>query len=251
MTFDVTESDLSSTVDPPDGTGSTKNPTYALLLFIAILLIFLIFFSDYSIFPVTLTLCSSLAFHFSLTPSSGHPTVPDKVQELAESLQQISGQLNTVLSALGSLAPRQSATAYTGFPMPLPQPHSTPAPTSTSSPVMPQIHTLGPSSLAPPPPVRLSEPSWNWTPQGTSAATPLFSTPISSGLRASEDLINSRWSQIFPSMPTDASFCFRMSDAPTMGFVKKSFYQLLLLLLVLNYCSVLQEQLWTQSAPAP
>ncbi|XP_041796860.1 centrosomal protein of 164 kDa-like isoform X2 [Chelmon rostratus] len=153
VTFDVTESDLSSTVDPPDGTG--------------------------------------------------HPTVPDKVQELAESLQQISGQLNTVLSALGSLAPRQSATAYTGFPMPLPQPHSTPAPTSTSSPVMPQIHTLGPSSLAPPPPVRLSEPSWNWTPQGTSAATPLFSTPISSGLRASEDLINSRWSQIFPRAAMD------------------------------------------------
>ncbi|XP_044057299.1 centrosomal protein of 164 kDa-like isoform X2 [Siniperca chuatsi] len=165
VTFDVTESDLSSTVDPPDETG-------------------------------------------------GHPTVPDKVQELAESLQQISGQLNTVLSALGSLAQRQSATPYTAFPLP----HSTQAPTSatsTSATVMPQMHTLGPSSLAPPPPVRLSEPSWNWAPQGTSAATPLFSTPISSGLRASEDLINSRWSQIFPRAAMDpiTSSTMRTSSA--------------------------------------
>ncbi|XP_049889523.1 centrosomal protein of 164 kDa-like [Epinephelus moara] len=159
VTFDVTESDLSSTVDPPDGTG-------------------------------------------------GHPTVPDKVQELAESLQQISGQLNTVLSALGSLAQRQSATPYTAFPPPLSlsQPHSSPAPmsaTSTSASVLPQMHTLGPSSSATPPPVRLSEPSWNWATQGTSAATPLFSTPISSGLRPSEDLINSRFSQIFPRAAMD------------------------------------------------
>ncbi|XP_042343329.1 centrosomal protein of 164 kDa-like [Plectropomus leopardus] len=153
VTFDVTESDLSSTVDQPDVTGR-------------------------------------------------HPTVPDKVQELAESLQQISGQLNTVLSALGSLAQRQSTTPYTAFPLPLSQPHSTPAPTSaTSAPVMPQMHTLGPSPSAPP--VRLSEPSWNWAPQGTSAATPLFSTPISSELRASEDLINSRWNQIFPRAAMD------------------------------------------------
>ncbi|XP_049433036.1 centrosomal protein of 164 kDa-like isoform X4 [Epinephelus fuscoguttatus] len=159
VTFDVTESDLSSTVDPPDGTG-------------------------------------------------GHPTVPDKVQELAESLQQISGQLNTVLSALGSLAQRQSTTPYTAFPPPLSlsQPHSSPAPmsaTSASASVLPQMHTLGPSSSATPPPVRLSEPSWNWATQGTSAATPLFSTPISSGLRPSEDLINSRFSQIFPRAAMD------------------------------------------------
>ncbi|KAI3354560.1 hypothetical protein L3Q82_019066, partial [Scortum barcoo] len=150
VTFDVTESDLSSTGDAPDGT-------------------------------------------------EGNATVPDKVQELAESLQQISGQLNTVLSALGSLAQRQSATPYTPFSLP----HSTPAPTSTSAPVMPQMHTLGPGSLAPPPPVRLSEPSWNWAPQGSSAATPLYSTPLSSGLRASEDLINSRWNQIFPGAAMD------------------------------------------------
>ncbi len=218
MTFDVTESDLSSTVDPPDGTGNihslTKEPDIFAVIFI--LLTFHILFSDYYIFPATLKFCSSLSLHSSLALSSGgHPTVPDKVQELAESLQQISGQLNTVLSALGSLAQRQSATPYTAFPLP----QSTPAPTSTSAPVMPQMHTLGPSSLVPPPPVRLSEPSWNWAPQGTSAATPLFSTPISSGLRASEDLINSRWSQIFPSMPTHASFCFTKSEAPIMCFI--------------------------------
>ncbi|KAM9359161.1 uncharacterized protein cep164 [Symphorus nematophorus] len=169
VTFDVTESDLSSTVDPPDGTG-------------------------------------------------GHPTVPDKVQVLAESLQQISGQLNTVLSALGSLAQKQSATPYAAFSLPLSQPHSTPAPTSatsSSAPVMPHMHTLGPGSSAPPPPVRFSEPSWNWAPHGSSTATPLFSTPISSGLRASEDLISSRWSQIFPGATLDpvASSTLRPTSA--------------------------------------
>ncbi|XP_075957093.1 uncharacterized protein cep164 isoform X2 [Anarhichas minor] len=140
VTFDVTESDLSSTLDPPDRTG--------------------------------------------------HPTVPDKVQELAESLQQISGQLHTVLSVLGSLGPRQSATPYAAFPPP--QHHSS---------ALHQMHTLSSSSSAPPP--RLSEPSWNWAPQGSSTATPFFSTPISSGLRASEDLFNSRWSQIFPRAAMD------------------------------------------------
>ncbi|XP_034404233.1 centrosomal protein of 164 kDa-like [Cyclopterus lumpus] len=150
VTFDVTESDLSSTLDPPDRTG-------------------------------------------------GHATVPDKVQELAESLQQISGQLNTVLSALGSLAQRQSAAPYAAFP--LPQHHS--SPTSTSASAMHQMHTLSSGSSAPPPPVRLSEPSWNWAPQGSFPAPPLFSTPISKGLRASEDLINSRWSQIFPRAAMD------------------------------------------------
>nr|XP_020441757.1 centrosomal protein of 164 kDa-like [Monopterus albus] len=167
VTFDVTESDLSSTMEPPDRTG-------------------------------------------------GPPTVPAKVQELAESLQQISVQLNTVLSALGSLAQRQNAAPYTAFPLLLSQPHSIPASSfSTSAPVMPQMHTLGPSSLAPPPPVRLSEPSWSWAPQGHSAATPLYSAPISSGLRASEDLINSRWSQIFPgaAMNPVASSTMRTSSA--------------------------------------
>ncbi|XP_034557696.1 centrosomal protein of 164 kDa-like isoform X2 [Notolabrus celidotus] len=144
VTFDVTESDLSSTVDPADGTGR-------------------------------------------------HLADRDKVQELAESLHQISDQLNTVLSAVGSLTQRQRTTSFISYPPPFSQPHSIPAPTSTSVPAMPHMHTLGPSSLAP-----LSEPPWAWASQGTPPAAPLFSAPISSGLRASEDLMNSRWSQIFP-----------------------------------------------------
>nr|XP_019950610.1 PREDICTED: centrosomal protein of 164 kDa [Paralichthys olivaceus] len=166
VTFDLTESDLSSTADPPVGTG-------------------------------------------------GHPTVPGKVQELAESLQQISGQLNTVLSALGSLAQwPQSATPYTAFTLPLSQPLSVPASTPTSNPVTSHMHTLGRSSLAPPPPLRLSEPSWNWA-TGSSPANALYNAPISSRLRASEDLINSRWSQIFPGAAVDpvASSTMRTSSA--------------------------------------
>ncbi|XP_008296902.1 centrosomal protein of 164 kDa [Stegastes partitus] len=155
VTFDVTESDLSSAVDPPDVTGA-------------------------------------------------HPTVPAKVQELAESLQQISGQLNSVLGALGSLAQRQTTTPFAAFPLPLSQPHAAPAPSSsTSPPVMPQMHSLDPRSLVPPPTGRLSEPPWNWAPPGSSAASPLYSTPISSGLRAPDDFMNSRWSQIFPGAPID------------------------------------------------
>ncbi|XP_035478337.2 centrosomal protein of 164 kDa isoform X4 [Scophthalmus maximus] len=153
VTFDVTESDLSSTVDPPVGTG-------------------------------------------------GHPTVPAKVQELAESLQQISGQLNTVLSALGSIAQRpQSAASYADFPLP----HSAPAPTSTSDPVVPQMYTLGPGFFAPPPaPTRLQEPSWNWATQGSSAAAALYGAPI-----------NSRWSPIYPGAAMDpvASSTMRTSSA--------------------------------------
>ncbi|CAG6006589.1 unnamed protein product [Menidia menidia] len=147
VTFDVTESDLSSTVEPADGTGA-------------------------------------------------HPTVPAKVQELADSLQQISGQLNSVLGALGSLAQSQSATPYT------PQSQSAtpytpytafPPPRSPmSAPFIPQTHGS-------------SEPLWSGALQSSSAGAPLFSTPISSGLRTSEDLINSRWSQIFPGAATDHS----------------------------------------------
>lgn len=37
-----------------------------------------------------------------------HPTVPAKVQQLADSLQHISEQLNTVLEALGSLAQKKA-----------------------------------------------------------------------------------------------------------------------------------------------
>ncbi|KAK5599403.1 hypothetical protein CRENBAI_021749 [Crenichthys baileyi] len=155
VTFDVTESDISSAVEPPGGTG-------------------------------------------------GHLTVPAKVQELAESLQHISGQLHSVLGALGSLAQRENSSLSSPFSMP--QRFGTEAwgPAPTSAPVIPQMYSLAPSSLVPPAaPERLSEPLWSWAPQNSSAATPLFSTPISSGLTASGDFMNSRWSQIFPGAAAD------------------------------------------------
>ncbi|KAM4742133.1 uncharacterized protein cep164 isoform 2-T4 [Anableps anableps] len=140
-------------------------------------------------------------------PPGGHPTVPAKVQELAESLQHISGQLNSVLAALSSLAQRDNSSLYSPFSMPLshPQKFGTEqwGPAPTSAPVAPQVHGLAPSSFAPPPPERLSEPLWSWAPQSSSATTPLFSTPISSGLVASGDFVNSRWSQIFPGAAPD------------------------------------------------
>ncbi|KAF3693042.1 Centrosomal protein of 164 kDa [Channa argus] len=146
----------------------------------------------------------------SSSVTGGRPVVPAKVQELANSLQQISGQLNTVLNSLSSLAHKQSSMPYTDFPPSPSQP-----PTSISVPFMSQIHTLGTSSLAPPPPVRLSESSWNWAPQCSSAATPPYSTPISSEITVSEGLINSRWSQIFPGAAKDpiASSTTRTSSA--------------------------------------
>ncbi|XP_036817377.1 centrosomal protein of 164 kDa isoform X3 [Oncorhynchus mykiss] len=103
----------------------------------------------------------------------GEPTVPAKVQHLAESLQHISGQLNTVLGALGSLTQRQ--TPYQ--PLPLPLPLSQPR-TPTSMPL---------SQLSMP----LSGPSW--APHSTS-------TP----LRDSEDLLNSRWAKLFPGAPIES-----------------------------------------------
>ncbi|XP_043974797.1 centrosomal protein of 164 kDa-like isoform X1 [Gambusia affinis] len=125
-----------------------------------------------------------------------HPTVPAKVQELAESLQHISAQLDSVLTALGSLTQRDSSPLYASFSMPLPQRFGTEAwgPAPASAPVFPQGPGLAPSSLAPP----LSERLWSG-----SAAPPLFSTPISSGLIAPGDLMNSRWSQIFPGAAAD------------------------------------------------
>ncbi|KAM9453606.1 uncharacterized protein cep164 isoform 1-T1 [Salvelinus alpinus] len=103
----------------------------------------------------------------------GEPTVPAKVQHLAESLQHISGQLNTVLGALGSLTQRQ--TPYQ--PLPLPLPLSQPR-TPTSMPL---------SQLSMP----LSGPSW--APHSTSTQP-----------RDSEDLLNSRWAKLFPGAPIES-----------------------------------------------
>lgn len=112
VTFDVTESDVSSAVDP--------------------------LFRD-------------------------QPTVPGRVQELVESLQEISGQLNTVVGVLGSLAQRPNPSFS------LPQPG------------------LDFSAGH----MRHSQTSENWTP-------PMFSSTLNTGLKTSDDLLNSRWRQIFP-----------------------------------------------------
>ncbi|KAG7479546.1 centrosomal protein of 164 kDa isoform X2 [Solea senegalensis] len=112
--------------------------------------------------------------------TKGHSAVPAKVQQLAESLQQISGQLNTVLSALGSISQRQqSSTPRTAFS--LHQPDSA----SSSKPVLPHIPTVCHHSISAPPFRKLSEHSGKWVPQ-------------ESLYRASEDLVNRRWSHMFP-----------------------------------------------------
>ncbi|XP_058490325.1 centrosomal protein of 164 kDa-like [Solea solea] len=112
--------------------------------------------------------------------TKGHSAVPAKVQQLAESLQQISGQLNTVLSALGSISQRQqSSTPRTAFS--LHQPDSA----SSSKPVLPHMPTVCHHSISAPPFRKLSEHSGKWVPQES-----LYS--------ASEDLVNRRWSQMFP-----------------------------------------------------
>ncbi|XP_056138826.1 centrosomal protein of 164 kDa-like [Lampris incognitus] len=163
VTFDVTDSDLSSTADPQDGAG-------------------------------------------------GYPAVPAKVQQLAESLQQISGQLNTVLSALGSLAQRQSTIPYPAFSLPQSWPHSTMPPATGTSVPMPQSQRSG--AFAPPPSLGLPGRSWAWGSQGGHTATPVFSTSIANGPRACEDLISSHWAQLFPGAAMDpvASSTIRTSS---------------------------------------
>lgn len=145
MTFDTTESDLSGSVGPPVQRGDPAVPH----------------------FP-----SESLAF------LNAPPSPPPSA--LAESLQLISAQLNSVLSALDSLNPRQGASPYASFRAPLPaQPRSNPA---------------ARTSLGKQPP------TWSWAPPSLSATTPLYSNPITSELRPSEELLSSRWSQIFPGM---------------------------------------------------
>ncbi|KAJ8280227.1 hypothetical protein GJAV_G00052070 [Gymnothorax javanicus] len=64
---------------------------------------------------------SELSSVDALDGAGAHSTVPAKVQQLADSLQHISGQLNSVLGALGSLAHRQAPplSAYSTLPFPL------------------------------------------------------------------------------------------------------------------------------------
>nr|XP_054592108.1 centrosomal protein of 164 kDa isoform X2 [Nothobranchius furzeri] len=122
------------------------------------------------------------------------PTVPAKVQLLAESLQHISSQLNSVLGVLSSLTQRGGSTPYTPLSV------SHPSLTATSVPAIPQEQNPSPITAAPPPLMSLPKPLWSQGLQTGSTAAPLSGEP-----RASTDLINSRWSQIFPGSAADHS----------------------------------------------
>lgn len=91
VTFDVTESDVSSAVDSPLSRDQT--------------------------------------------------TVPPKVQELVESLQEISGQLNTVVGVLGSLAQRQNT-----FTLPQPDFRQSQPPDNWAPPLFSSTLNPGPKS---------------------------------------------------------------------------------------------------------
>ncbi|XP_061682838.1 centrosomal protein of 164 kDa-like isoform X5 [Syngnathoides biaculeatus] len=134
VTFDLTDSDLSSTVDPPDVKG-------------------------------------------------GNVTFLAKVQELAESQQQISGQLNTVLGALGSLTQKHSNASLPAFPAPLS--YCTPLTSDSPSP--------RPTSLGQP-----NSPLWKSSTQGGSGMTTYLDRSITSGLRSSDEVTRRRWREIFP-----------------------------------------------------
>lgn len=108
--------------------------------------------------------------------SRDHPTVPARVQDLVESLQEISGQLNTVVGVLGSLAQRPNG----AFTLPQTQPDF-----STSH-------------------MRRSQASKNWAP-------PMFSSTINTGLKTTDNLINSRWREIFPGASMGPSVSKRTS----------------------------------------
>ncbi|XP_054650665.1 centrosomal protein of 164 kDa-like isoform X6 [Dunckerocampus dactyliophorus] len=138
VTFDVTDSDLSSTVDPPDETGGT-------LTFLA------------------------------------------KVHEFTESQQQISGQLHTVLGALGSLAQRQTSTSLPAFPTALSH-----AAATSSSPILPQVPTLGPTSFGQP------NSLWKSSTRGGPGFSSFAASSVTGGLRTCEDVALRRWREIFP-----------------------------------------------------
>ncbi|XP_077468153.1 uncharacterized protein cep164 isoform X2 [Stigmatopora argus] len=127
VTFDLTDSDLSSTVDTANETGS--------VMFLA------------------------------------------KVQELAVSQQQISGQLNTVLGALGSLAHKQSNNSHPAFSTNLP--HSSAAASASPTP--------GRAPLGQPDP-----------PATDRLGTSYPDNSVASGLNISEDVTQRRWREIFP-----------------------------------------------------
>ncbi|XP_077578329.1 uncharacterized protein cep164 isoform X1 [Stigmatopora nigra] len=127
VTFDLTDSDLSSTVDTANETGNG--------IFLA------------------------------------------KVQELAASQQQISGQLNTVLGALGSLAHKQCNNSHPAFSATLP--HYSAAASASPTP--------GRAPLGQPDP-----------PSTDRLGTSYPDNSVASGLNISEHVTQRRWREIFP-----------------------------------------------------
>ncbi|XP_030632637.1 centrosomal protein of 164 kDa [Chanos chanos] len=127
--------------------------------------------------------------------TSSVPTVPVKVQQLAESLQQISGQLNTVLGALGSLTQTQSPLLPSTLP-----PNQTPSSQLLSAPPLRTFSHASSTPLIPPP-------TWAWSANHTSTTPSLNGlsshTSITSGLTTAprggtDELLTSRWAKLFP-----------------------------------------------------
>ncbi|KAL7825377.1 hypothetical protein AOLI_G00325840 [Acnodon oligacanthus] len=121
------------------------------------------------------------------------PTVPLKVQQLAESLQHISGQLNTVLGALGSLT------------------QSTATPLAPPNPLQLLSRPSHPPSSLPPAPV------WAWPPSSTPSSIINQNGFTRSSVTATRgsDLLGSHWSKFLPgvSMDTNAAFPSRAQPA--------------------------------------
>lgn len=141
---------------------------------------------------------------FPTPPTPFNPLLrPSSPSALAESLQHISAQLSSVLSALDSLTPRHCAAPYASFPAPSAPPRSDPA-----------AHTSAGQH----------PPAWSWAPHGSAAAAPLYSTPITSELRPSQELMSSRWSQIFPGTAAlcNTASCCRLRLSIAVSFCGSS-----------------------------
>ncbi|XP_047608172.1 centrosomal protein of 164 kDa isoform X7 [Phacochoerus africanus] len=108
-----------------------------------------------------------------LTP---RPTLPNKIHYLSSSLQQISSQLNGVLSVLGSLDPES----------PLPVPLSAQASRGTSVPSSPSLARVSASPLAPPTPTQ-----WAWDP----GLGPRLSCSVAQSV---DDFLVEKWRKYFP-----------------------------------------------------
>ncbi|XP_030615437.1 centrosomal protein of 164 kDa isoform X4 [Delphinapterus leucas] len=116
--------------------------------------------------------------HIGPTPS---PTFPNKIHYLSSSLQRISGQLNGVLSVLGSLN-TQPPPLFASTPSPLP----TQASRSTPAPSYPSLVRVSASSPAPP-----TSTQWAWDPE----LGPRLSSSVAQTV---DDFLVEKWRKYFP-----------------------------------------------------